>query len=534
MAGEVGVVTVRAGRLRGVERDGVWQFLGVSYAASPSGRRRFLPPRPPEPWRGIRDAGEYGPVAPQPPAATGYIPNDPTAQDEDCLSLNVYTTGPQGEPRPVMVFLHGGSFRGGTGSSAMFRGAELVRRGVVLVTINYRLGALGFLAHPCLAGGGWPGYGNWGLWDQVAALRFVRSQIAAFGGDPAKVTLFGESAGAMSAADLLGAPAASGLFRRVILESGAALALPAAPAVSLAAELAAELGIAEPTRDALSAVPLAELLAAQAEVSARVDRGMGQPFQPVVDGGLLPVHPAAAIAAGSAAGVSVLAGTNRDEFRLFSFSLPELNELDRSRVEEIVGGYLAGSGVRPERLPAAAVLDAFAAARQARGEDTSPRELLEAFATDWLFRLPTLRLLEVHARSGGRGFAYRFDWESPFANGALRACHGLELPFVFGTYAHPVIGLFSGTGPEAAALSGAMVSAWTAFAATGDPSCPEVGAWPSYVPPERATMMLGRRIGIESAPAEAERAFLDRELGRYGADGPIEGAEPESVATLLE
>jgi para-nitrobenzyl esterase len=534
VGGAPGIVATRSGQLRGVERDGTWEFLGVRYAAPARGMMRFRPPRPPEPWSGVRDANEYGPVAPQPSAGAGYIPNDPALADEDCCSLNVYTPACDDGRRPVMVFVHGGGFLGGAGSSAMYRGTGLVRAGVVLVTINYRLGALGFLAHPCLAGTGSDGFGNWGLWDQVAALRWVREHIAGFGGDPGRVTLFGESAGAMSVADLVGAPASRGLFARAVLQSGAALASAPAPAAAVAEQLAALLGLPEPSREHLSRVPQDELLAAQAELSSRIDRGFGMPFQPVVDGGLLPRHPAETVAAGGAAGVELLAGTNRDEFRFFSFSIPDLDELDEERVRHIVGSYLSGAGVDPARLPADEVVEAYRAARLGRQAEVSPRELLEAIAGDWLFRLPVTRLLDAHRAAGGRGYCYLFDWESPFAGGALRSCHGLELPFVFGTWSHPVIGLFAGTGEDAARLSRSMAAAWAAFAGAGDPSCDEVGHWPAYASPARETMVLGRNVHVERAPFDEERTFFDSRLGRYGVQGPIEGAEPRSVALLLE
>ncbi len=534
MEASTGVVATRYGSVRGAERDGVWQFLGLRYAAAPRGELRFRPPQPPAPWTGVLDAVEYGPVAPQPPAGAGYIPNDPANADEDCLRLNIYTPGCDGARRPVMVFVHGGAFSGGTGSSAMYRGLALVRRGIVLVTVDYRLGALGFLAHRCLADAATGGCGNWGLWDQIAALRWVRDHAESFGGDPDRVTVFGESAGAMSIADLLGAPGASGLFHRAVLQSGAALAASPAAAEAMAGKLARALGLAEPSREAFSALPWEELLAAQGEVSAGVDRGNGLPFQPVVDGGLFPVHPAVAIAAGSASGVELLAGTNRDEFRFFSFSIPDLAELDEAGVERIVDAYLAGSGVPRHRLSAADLVAAYREARRAADEPVAPRELLEAVATDWLFRLPATRLLDAHRRSGGRGFSYLFEWESPFAGGTLRSCHGLELPFVFGTFDHPVIGLFAGNGEEAAQLSAGMVAAWAAFAAAGDPSCEELGQWPPYESARRETMVLGAKRRVVEAPFEVERSFLDDRLGRYGVGGPIEGAEPGSVALLLE
>ena len=225
-----GVVEVHGGRVRGVERNGTWSFSGIPYAATPAGRRRWRPPAPVAPWSGIRECDRFGPVAHQAPMEIeAFMGGEPEAASEDSLSLNIWTPGVDGGHRPVMVWVHGGSFVSGSGSGGMYRGGRLAREGnVVVVTINYRLGLFGFLAHPVLAepdqtwldGEQWSGFGNWGLADQIAALRWVRDHIASFGGDPGKVTLFGESAGGMSVSALLGASAAKGLFHRAIVQSG--------------------------------------------------------------------------------------------------------------------------------------------------------------------------------------------------------------------------------------------------------------------------------------------------------------------------
>jgi carboxylesterase type B len=518
--------------VRGVEADGVWSYRGIPYAAAPLGHLRFRPPQPAPAWSGVRDASAFGPVAPQPPSGIGsYFPGDPAEQAEDCLLCNVWTPAPGRGPLPVMVYVHGGAFSNGSGSSVMYRGERLASRGVVVVTFNYRLGALGFLAHPALADGESGGFGNWGLCDQLAALRWVRDNIGAFGGDPSNVTVFGESAGAMSICDLLAAPAARELFRRAIVESGAALATEPLAAARIAERLAGELGLAEPSRDALAAVPAGELLAAQIVVNGEVDAGFGLPFQPVVDGGLLARHPEDAIVAGSSAGVDLLIGSNRDEFKLFSFAVLAGKELAEAEAEVLVARYLRGAGIEDQALAAAALAE-YGKARAERGEPTTARALLDAIVTDWIFRVPQLRLADAHRRRTPATYAYLFDWPSPFAGGGLGACHGVELPFVFGTVHEPIVGLFSGSGEDAFRLSDEMQASWVAFAGGGDPSSDLTGAWPRYGAPRRATMRFGPRTALVDAPYEGERRFWEQRLGRYGVGGPIEGVRRHDVALV--
>ncbi|MHB1974607.1 MAG: carboxylesterase/lipase family protein [Acidimicrobiales bacterium] len=529
------VVATRYGRVRGRHEDGVEVFRGVRYARAPEGELRWRPPAEPEVAEKVVGAGEVGPIAPQPAAGPGsYFPGDPVAQGEDCLSLNVWTPGCDDGRRPVMVFVHGGAFLTGSGSGVMYRGDHLARRGVVVVTFNYRVGVLGFLAHPLLTDAGSRGCGNWGLADQIAALRWVRDNVGAFGGDPSNVTVFGESAGSMSIADLLGAPLARGLFRRAILESGATTVLAVDVASAVADRFAALVGVAEPSRQALLGVPVAELVAAQREISNAVDRGMGMPFRPVVDGGVLPRDPADEIAAGAAAGVDLLVGTNRDEFKFFAFAGAMEEVRTDSGVRELVSYYLAGAGLGEHAPSAAQVLGAYRTARSARGEPVDPFELLCAVAGDWIFRVPSTRLAEAHARRSSATYMYLFDWESPFAGGALGACHGVELPFVFGSVRHPVVAIFAGGDDQALALSDLVQGSWVAFARSGDPSTPEAGHWPRYDAVRRATMVLGRHTHVEDAPYEPERSFWQERLGRYGSGGPMEGAVAPGVALLAE
>lgn len=498
-----GVVEVAGGRVRGRQRGGVWAYAGIPYARSPEGPLRWRPPEPPEPWTGVREAVDFGPIAPQPPPIAGVaIPGDPQEQDESCLTLNVWTPAPAGR-RPVMVWIHGGGFTAGTGASLLYRGGELARNGdVVVVTVNYRLGALGFLGHPALADG--PpvtAVGNWGLLDQVAALRWVRDHIAAFGGDPGQVTIFGESAGGMSISALLGAPSARGLFHRAIIESGPVYTHTPERAARAAEDLAEILGLDAVTREAFERVPAVDLVSATQELQNRLPPPgeLPLPFLPVVDGAFLPRHPEEAVAAGEMAGVPLMIGTNRDELTFFTLADSRLSGMDHD-------GLLRWLGRAAPVLAPGALVDAYRSARQARGEPTAPRDLWVAAGSDIVFRWPSLRLAAAHRVHQPATFVYLFTWETPAFGGQLGSCHALEIPFVFGAYRRPVVAAFSGGGPEADALSARMQQAWISFARSGDPSHEGIGMWPAWDPVRRATMVFGPGGGAVDAPRNEELA----------------------------
>jgi para-nitrobenzyl esterase len=510
-----GVVEVRSGRLRGVARNGVWSFSGIPYAAPPAGRRRWRPPVEPDPWTGIRECDTFSPSAPQAPAMAGMsIAGEVEEHSEDCLYLNVWTPAVDTARRPVMVWIHGGGFTTGSGSGALYRGGMLARdTDVVVVTINYRLGALGFLAHPALADpgqdwlgdGSWSGSGNWGLADQVAALAWVRDHIAAFGGDPGNVTVFGESAGGMSVSALLGVPAAKGLFHRAIVESGPPYTHDADQAAARAEGLAALMGVPM-NREALEGVSAAELVGAVGELSAtlRIGDGLPLPLLPTVDGGLLANTPEAEIAAGAVAEVPLMVGTNRDEAAFFAVGVPQISNLD----DDGLVRWVERATLSPNQ--ASRVIGAYRDIRAGRGESVQPSDLWSAIASDVIFRLPSVRLADVHAGAASPGvgtYVYLFTWETPALGGMLGSCHGLEMPFVFGTVHNPNVQLFSGGGEDAFRLSDGMRSAWAAFARSGVPSSGTVGEWPAWEPDDRPTMVFGPWPGSEGmwGPASGPR-----------------------------
>ncbi|MFF7903526.1 carboxylesterase/lipase family protein [Streptomyces sp. NPDC007920] len=478
------VRTTEQGAVRGsMSADGVASFLGIPYAAPPFGPRRFLAPCPPEPWQGVRDATAYGPTAPHAPYAPPFdvlIPEN-EIPGEDCLNLNIWTPAPEpGAGLPVMVWLHGGAFSNGSGSASGYDGSAFARGGVVCVTLNYRLGSDGFLHLP-----GVPD--NRGLLDQVAALRWIRANIASFGGDPDRVTVFGESAGAMGIGVLLSTGLARGLFHRAILQSGACHHfLRPASAALIASRLAAKLGI-EPTVEAFAGVPLTDLLPAQAqlraEVSARPDPALWgeavlnmMPFEPVTSGLSLP---------GPDCGVELLIGSNREENRLFLVPTGLLDRISETALHTAATAY----GLDP-----AEALPVYRAARPA----ATPGELLSAVATDWFYRVPALRLAESVPGS----HVYEFAWRSPQFEGHLGACHALELPFVFHRLDDPSYTPLTGPHPPQP-LADAMHEAWLSFAKTGDPG------WPAYDTTTRTTMVFAEAPTCEDDPRGRERLLWD-------------------------
>lgn len=499
----VEMVETGAGRLVGIEADGVRVFRGIPYAQPPLGELRFRPPAPARPWAGERDATRFGSSAPQPGLMMAALPGmDVGAQGEDCLYLNVYAPAGArpGDRKPVLFWIHGGGFVIGSGSQAVYDGASLVRRGdVVVVTINYRLGVLGFLD---LGEQGDVATPNAGILDQIAALRWVREHVEAFGGDPGNVTIFGESAGGMSVGTLLGCPAARGLFQRAVAQSGACQAVHADRESSSAvtAAVLGSVGLATPNVRQLREAPVEKLLAAQQQVSLQMLAMGGRhllPFQPVVDGNTIPRHPLDEVRAGCAAGVPLMVGTTRDEWRLFGFLDPEVRQLDARKIAARL----------QQRLPhadGAAIVAGYRASRP----DEDWTSLWLAIETDRVFRVPAIRLAEAQA-SHAPVYAYWFTWESPGFGGLLGACHAIELPFVFGALELPGADRFIGAGPAAERLAERTMDAWIAFAREGAPGHAGLPAWPGYDVERRATLELGPECRLHHDLAPAERRLWD-------------------------
>jgi para-nitrobenzyl esterase len=468
---ETVVVEAAAGRLAGLRKAGILSFKGIPFAAPPLGPLRWRMAQPRPPWSGVRDATRYAAVCPhavsQIEALTGGMMG---AQSEDCLYLNIWTPGCDAAKRPVMVWIHGGAFVIGAGSQSTYSGEHLAGRDVVVVTINYRLGAFGFLNLGDATDGIAQGSGAEGLGDQTLALDWVRLNIAAFGGDPGNVTIFGESAGGMSVGALLATPAARGLYHKAIPQSGAAhTGYDRERSTRVALALLDTLGLKPQDARRLSDVPADSILKAQISLLAAARSGRdtrrlgGLPFTPTIDGTLLPVRPIEAVRDGSAAGIPLLTGTTREEWKLFTGADPRMRLMSARRLNEHVT-RLAHDG-------APAILGAYS--------EGSPFERLNAIMTDKNFTVPMIRLAEAQS-AHAPVHAYRFDWRSPLLGGIMGACHALELGFVFGTHGQGPARRFFGAGPVAEALAAAMMDCWTAFARTANPACNAPGAWPRY------------------------------------------------------
>lgn len=397
----------------------------------------------------------------------------------------------------MLFWIHGGGFSNGAGSRTNYNGEKLARRGdVVVVTINYRLGALGFLNLNEITGGKIPSTGNEGLLDQVAALKWVHDNIAAFGGDPGNVTISGQSAGAMCVGSLLALPAARGLFHKAICQSGAAsMVIPLKVAQAVAGLFLECLEVDRKDIQALRKVTTGQLLKVQPILQQKIIRAKLRtdiPFSLVNDGKVLAQMPLTAIAGGSAKSVSLLIGTTQDEHSLFGVTDPTLAKLDEAGL-----GKLLESMVSPEYVPD--LVETYRKAREKRGEANSPSDILMAIQTDRNLWLPAVRLLETQGKQNNNIYSYFFTWKSPILGGKLGSCHAIDIGFVFGTYDKN----FCGVGPAADALSMKTQDAWLAFVRTGNPSCVSLGEWPRYGK-QRETMVLGAKTMVVKEPHTEE------------------------------
>ena len=491
------VVTTRSGAVRGSLADGVYVFKGIPYAAPPFGANRLRPPQPVASWSGVRDALIYGPKAPQPkypPYVESLLPPELVGPGEDCLTLNIWTPNLGSASLPVLVWIAGGEFEyHGTGASPWYDGSRFARDGIVCVSITYRVGAEGFLYLG-------EGDANRGLLDQIAALHWVQENITAFGGAPSNVTIFGESAGAMCVGMLLAMPRAEGLFRRAISQSGAAQHVAsAATAQRISQNLAAKLGVAA-TRETIVAVPVDRVLAAQGELMADLmahpdpERWSDEvvatmlPWQPVIDGDVIPAPPLDRISAGASASIDVMVGTNTEEHRLFLVPGGAIDQVTNEALARAAAAY---------RLPVEVALTTYRAAHPG----TSAGDLLAAIQTDWYWRIPAIRLADAHAKNRPATYMYEFAWRSPQFNGRLGACHALEIAFVFDTLGNgtePLLGLDP---PQQ--LAKIMHAAWVAFATSGDPG------WPTYDLQRRATMRFDTTSVVVDDPRSVERALWE-------------------------
>ena len=505
------VVKTESGSLRGETVGSVKRFLGVPYAHSIAGAYRFLPPQPPQPWDGIRDAVKYADSAPQPetqllgrsPVSPAFDPPAYVKSGDDCLALNIWAPSHANSPRPlpVMVWLHGGGWVSGSGSCAIYDGEHLAARGdVIVVTINHRLGASGLTDLSRVVGGKYSESSNLGIRDILAALQWVQKNISAFFGDPNKVTIFGESGGGWKVATLLGIPKAKGLFHKAIIQSGPLTRfMEQSEADKVALTMLEELGI-EPAlaqaekEQALENLSADDVVAAQQRTMAKHPMNMTLPgfptgFWPVLDNDILPASVFDPVAAASSLDIPLMIGQNGTEFSLFMLNDKEAYSLDEAGLAARVGRTFADQG---EDVAANII-----ATYRKDFPDYEPSALWFRIFSDFAMGTLTSRIMDARSVAGAAPvYAYRFDWMSPIADGNLYSPHTMEIPFVFDNERTRAGEVMTGTDDSRIRLSKAVSTAWIEFASRGKPAGPGLPAWPVFDRDSRNAMHLDNKSYI--------------------------------------
>jgi para-nitrobenzyl esterase len=498
------IVETTYGKVRGSTAHGIHSFKGIPYGAPTGGRNRFMPPEPPEPWSGIRDTTEYGPSCPQIAGGDGAgyfakvlgpISRPPEKRvDEDCLYLNIWTPGADASARrPVMFYLHGGAFTVYSGALAVADGTAQARdNDVVVVTMNHRLGILGYLHLGEIAGDRYTDSGNVGVLDLLLALRWVHDNIAAFGGDPANVMIFGCSGGGLKVSALLAMPQAEGLFHRAVVQSGAVSYFDEVErATARAGDVLEELSLAPDQVEKLYDIPVERLIEVQTALQNR--RG-GRPassgefgFSPHIDGRIFPLQPGEALASGASSDIPLIIGSTREEMTRMMPSLDPINDQTlRDRLLPRLGNHT----------------DEVISVYRASAPDSPSIDLLVWILTDQLFRLSTLKMAE-RKLSGGSApvYLYLLTWPSPAMDGKAKAIHSMCNSLVMNNPGSDVVTDY----PDARPLAEKMSATWAAFARSGNPDNSRLPKWPKYSLDEQATMIFDKECRVENDPYSDRR-----------------------------